>query len=429
MPPDEPSQRSPRRFDFDWLRIGALALLIVTHTAYVYRSLWWRTHSDHAGLWADLLIEALAPWRISIVFFIAGAATRFMLERHDLGGFLHNRTMRLAIPFTMTVIVLVPPMVYLTDPSLRGANYLDFLVHAGLHAREVYGVWVPDLAHVWFLPHILLYGLAASLAWRFARPAFEAACRRIAAAPVAVLVAGLAVCFIIADALLKPVFGRSNMLVDDPVSHVRAIPVFILGLALARPSEFWTRLRAAGSWLFPLAGLLVLAVLGVAAAQTPSPDPARLDGWAGLVDGAYGAVMVFAILGLASRFLARSGPGLSYFGDAIMPIYLMHQPVIIFVTEELRGAGLPLWAEFGLILGLAAGLPLVVYHFLIRPTPFLRIIFGLKAAVPQTRAPTAAPKPGLAAQPFGAASQPASAVQVTRRRKAGPWEQRRGPWK
>ena len=379
-----------RRHDLDWLRIAALVLLILTHTGYVYQTVPWRTQSEHAGLWGDLLIEAIAPWRISIVFFIAGTATRFMLDKHDFGGFLQNRILRLTVPFVMAVIVFVPPMLYISEPQLRGASYLDFFANTGLRAREVLGIWLPDLGHVWFLPYVFLYALIAGLAWFRARSAFEAVQGWINRRPVDVLVAGAALMLIVSDAVLKPIFGRTNMLVDDPAGHVRSIPMFFLGLMLARPSGFWVRLRGAGVWLFPAVMVLIAIAMGLAVLQSQSPDLPGIKQLTGIADGAYGAASVFAILSLASRFLTKPGANLSYFGDAIMPVYLMHQPVIVFVAEALKGAGLPLWAEFGLILGLAFGFPFFIYHFLIRPTPFLRVIFGLKATAP-SRAPTAIP--------------------------------------
>lgn len=384
-----------RRYDLDWLRIAALGLLIVTHVTYAYRSVWWRVHSDHAGLWGDLLVEAMAPWRISIVFFVAGAATRFMLDRHDFPGFVTNRILRLLIPFVMAVVVLVPPMVYIAEPQLRGANYLDFLGGAGLHGREVYGLWVPDWSHVWFLPYVFFYGLLTGILFLL-RPQAKALLDRVAgSAPVFLSVLVLALFLVVSDAMLKPAFGRTNMFVDDPAGHVRSLPAFVLGLMLARPSAFWPRLRKAVRWLARLAGLSFIAVMALTVVQTTSPATPFINQWVGLADGAYGAVMVFLILALASRYFNRSGPGLSYFGDAIMPVYLLHQPIIVFAGEALLHSGLPLWAEFGLILGLSAGLPLVVYHFVIRQTPFLRVLFGLKLSVPHAIVAPVLPLPSL----------------------------------
>jgi hypothetical protein len=73
-------------------------------------------------------------------------------DKMILAGFCRTAP-RLMVPFVMAVIVLVPLMLYISEPQLRGANYLDFLANAGLRSHEVYSVWLPD-RHVWFLPYV-----------------------------------------------------------------------------------------------------------------------------------------------------------------------------------------------------------------------------------------------------------------------------------
>lgn len=382
-----------RRIDFDWLRIIALGLLIVTHTTYVYRTFDWRVNSLHEGLWANLVVEAMAPWRISLVFFIGGAATRFMLEAHDFGGFLRNRAMRLIVPFAMALVVLVPTMTYMADPSVRAhQDYLHFLMGDALRLHTVYGLRVPDFGHVWFLPYLFLYAMMAGLAWRFARDKFMAVNARIAEAPVFLIVAGLAGFFIIANALLAPTFGRSNMLVNDPASHVAGIPPFLLGLMLARAPQFWTELRRVRPILLAVTIGMLPVVMSLAVIQA-QPNAAQIHGLArfvGLGDGVYGAVALFTIVGFASTALNRRAPGLQYFGDAIMPVYLLHQPVIVAAGLTLPNAGLPVWIEYPVMLVIAGGIPLIVYHVLIRPFAPMRILFGVKAHAGGKIAPTAA---------------------------------------
>ena len=387
------ASNSSRRYDLDRLRVCALALLIFTHSLYVYRTDGWRVQSEQAGLWADILISVIAPWRISVVFFIAGAATRFMLERHDFWSFVNNRAMRLFAPFMMALVVLVPVMQYIAAPHSRGTGtYFDFLRGAGFHSHETFGFWLPDFGHVWFLLYAFVYALVAGLIWRLRRSAFRFADRVITAAPVWAVVAVLSFCFVVADAVLEPIFPRTNMFVDDPAGHLRCIAPFILGLFLARPSAFWTRLKAARGWLIPLAlSLFVLSIpLSLKLLLLSGQTKLALVLLEGTASGLYGAAMMFLILSFASALPNRAGPALGYFGDAIMPIYLMHQPVIVFVATALHGAGLPAWAEFGLVLGLAGGFPLLVYHFIIRPTPALRIACGLKATTAR-REPIAQP--------------------------------------
>ena len=159
---------SLRRHDLDWLRVGALGLLIVTHVTYVYRTTGWRIHSEHAGLWGDLVVEAMAPWRMTLVFFIGGVATRFMLQSHELGSFVLNRVLRLGAPFVVAVVVLVPVLWWVTDPTSHAYGYLQYVWHTPLHAHTVFRFHLPDLGHAWFLSYLLAYALLAGLAWRFA---------------------------------------------------------------------------------------------------------------------------------------------------------------------------------------------------------------------------------------------------------------------
>lgn len=366
-----------RRHDLDWLRVGALGLLIVTHATYAYRTTGWRLHSEHAGLWADLLVEALAPWRMSLVFFIGGAATRFMLEGRDLGAFTVNRLMRLGVPFIAAVFLLVPPMWYLTDPLARGHNYLEYAWHTPLHAHTVFGLHVPDLGHVWFLPYLLTYAMLAALAWRFAPVIWRRMESMLDAMPIAALFAGVAAVFVLSDAVLRPIFGRTDMLLDDPAGHVRAIPAFLIGLMLARSERFWDQLRTARLWLIPMALVLMTVAIAAGAGETLSGHT-QASWIAGVADGLYGAAAVLAILATAQTLLNHDSPQLRYLSDAIMPVYLMHEPMIVAAGLVIMGAGLPAWLEYPAILASASLIPLAIYHLAIRRSGPLRIVFGLK---------------------------------------------------
>lgn len=379
------STENQRRHDLDWLRVIALGLLIVTHVTYVYRTTGWRIHSEHAGLWGDLIVEAMAPWRMMLVFFIGGVATRFMLQSHDLAGFALNRVLRLGVPFVMAVVLLVPVMWYVTDPESRGYGYVQYVLHTPLHAHTVFGFHLPDLGHAWFLSYLLVYALLAGLAWRFAQTPWRALEALIARLPVVVILGGLAVLFVWSDAMLRPVFGRTDMLIDDPAGHVRCLPPFVLGMMIARSEEFWRKLSAARVWLVPVSVGLAVAALVVAAEDTLGNH--HMPAWqTGLADGIYGAAAMLAILSLGQAVLNRPSPQLGYLGDAIMPVYLMHQPVIVLAGMVLLRSGLPGWVEYPALLAVTALIPLAVYHVAIRRFGPLRLAFGLKFALHGQRA-------------------------------------------
>jgi peptidoglycan/LPS O-acetylase OafA/YrhL len=366
-----------RRSDLDWLRVGALGLLILTHVTYIYRTTGWRVHSEHAGLWGDLIVEMLAPWRMSLVFFIGGAATRFMLASRDLPTFAVNRFLRLGVPFLMAVVILVPPMWYMTDPLARGSSYIAYVAHTPLHAHTVFGFHLPDLGHVWFLAYLLAYALAAGLTWRLAAPSWMCIEASLGRLPIAALAVGLAALFVISDAVLKPAFGRTDMFLDDPAGHLRALPPFLLGLMLARSESFWPRLQSARSWLTPMAVALMLVAVSIAASDTLSAH--TLPAWqTGLVDGLYGAAALLAILGWASTRLNNDSPQLRYLSDAIMPVYLLHQPIVVAAGLAAERAHLPLLLEYLLVILATLLIPLAIYHVFIRQVGPLRVVFGLK---------------------------------------------------
>ncbi len=242
---------------------------------------------------------------------------------------------------------------------------------------------MPDLGHVWFLPYLLVYSFVTALVWFKAPRTFRTASDWLARRPTILIAAGLAIMFVISDALLKPVYGRSDMFFDDPAGHARCIPAFLLGAMLVRADAFWKRLAKSKRWLGPAAlgiGAVYLSMVGSIPLGETMPA-SRIAAAAGAI---FGAFTILAILGFGSTHLQHESGAMRYFSDAIMPIYLLHQPMIIFSESWLKASHLPVWVELPLILGSASLIPLAIYHFVIRPLPPLRILFGLKAEAPAT---------------------------------------------
>ncbi|MBW8882071.1 MAG: acyltransferase, partial [Asticcacaulis sp.] len=65
-----------RRYDLDWLRLIAFGLLIFYHIGMFYVTWGWHVKSDHAGRAIEPLMRLVNPWRLDLLFFISGVATR-----------------------------------------------------------------------------------------------------------------------------------------------------------------------------------------------------------------------------------------------------------------------------------------------------------------------------------------------------------------
>jgi hypothetical protein len=153
-----------RRFDLDWLRIGAFALLILYHTGMFYVSWDWHVKSRFAGPSLEPLMLSVNPWRLDLLFFISGVATRFLSDRTKPGALARNRFHRLFWPLIFAMFVIVPPQAFLeivtkiNYPDSYWDFYLLYATGQGHWCREDCMI-VPTWNHMWFVAYLLVYSL------------------------------------------------------------------------------------------------------------------------------------------------------------------------------------------------------------------------------------------------------------------------------
>jgi hypothetical protein len=69
---------------------------------------------------------------------------------------------------------------------------------------------------------------------------------------------------------------------------------------------------------------------------------------------------------------------LSHLNEAVLPIYVLHQPILLFSAYYLFPLHLPLPAEAAAITLITAAGCFLIYEVLIRPFALCRFLFGLK---------------------------------------------------
>nr|MDQ3040243.1 acyltransferase family protein [Pseudomonadota bacterium] len=70
-----------RRYDLDWIRVCAFALLVLYHVGMYYVTWDWHVKSPVASATIEPLMLLTSPWRLSLLFLVSGAATAFLLEK------------------------------------------------------------------------------------------------------------------------------------------------------------------------------------------------------------------------------------------------------------------------------------------------------------------------------------------------------------
>ncbi|KQP23068.1 acyltransferase [Pseudorhodoferax sp. Leaf267] len=147
-----------RRYDLDWLRIGAFGLLNGYHVGMLYVP--WAFHVKSAysgGPLTTALMLALNPWRLSLLFVVSGLATGYMMRTLDRNALARRRAWRLGIPLLFSMVVAVVPQVYfeVIDAGRYQGSFLAFWSRY-LRGDQRFRTPIPTWNHLWFVAYLLV---------------------------------------------------------------------------------------------------------------------------------------------------------------------------------------------------------------------------------------------------------------------------------
>jgi glucans biosynthesis protein C len=406
-----------RRYDLDWVRIGAFMLLIFYHVGMYYVSWDWHVKSPYASHTIEPLMLLSSPWRLSLLFLVSGVATAYLLERRGNGGFLGQRSIRLLVPLLFGMAVIVPPQSYLevVEKVSYGGTYFDFLK---LYFTAYHGfcrgsdcLILPTWNHLWFVAYLWVYTVVLYISIR-AIPASVRWLRRV----VDEKLSGIGVLLwptlflSIARIALIPHYPPNHALVADWYNHATYGMTFLLGFALAGARAPWIAIERS-RWI--ALGLAILAWAFIAAYNgfygddlAPTP-PHLLVLLQRVVYSAEQWLAIVAVLGFARRHLVRDNAARRYLTTAIFPVYILHQTVIVVLAHALKSAQLSPAVEGPLLVIVTATASFLGYE-VIRRVRVLRPIFGLSAA------PTTGGTPGRVPSAPGARSVPLPTAHLAR---------------
>jgi glucans biosynthesis protein C len=379
-----------RRYDLDWVRIGAFMLLILYHVGMYYVTWDWHVKSPHASHDIEPLMMLTSPWRLSLLFLVSGVATGYLLARQGTGHFLGQRSTRLLIPLAFGMLVVVPPQSYLQviEQLQYAGSYAEFyrLYITGFHGfcRGGDCLLIPTWNHLWFVAYLWVYTVALYLAVRL-MPRAVPWLRRFAErrlSGVGILLWPLAYLCLI-RIVLAPRFPATHALVGDWYNHALYFGVFLLGFSLAGVRAPWAALERA-RWF--TAGIAVLAwgffaAYAGAYSDDASIPPEALRMFARIVYCAEQWLAIAAVVGFAHRHLTQDSPARRYLTTAIFPVYILHQTVIVVVAHALKPSNLYPPVE-GMLLVLVTVATCFLGYEAIRRVRLLRPLFGLERGPP-----------------------------------------------
>ena len=370
-----------RRAEFDWLRVLALGMLMVFHSALGFSTWTWHVSDPHWSPVLDTFLDFLLRWRVALVFIVSGAALMLALGRRPARIILRERLRRLGIPLLFGMLVVVPPQVYL-ERVQRGqfrGSYLDFIPHI---ADGIYPAGNLSWHHLWFMPYVLALSAILLPLFLWARtadtrrrldPLMQAAAERhlhwLLLIPLAVI-----------QWLLRWQGSDDHTFLTDGHGWLEFAVLMMLGGVLAQWRQVLTAIQNER---------YILLVVGIASYVSlrglwPSigEDPGRLPASESIAWATLSALNLMswtlAALAFLTRWFRTGSPALTYLTEAALPVYILHQTLIVYAVVHLHHVAWPLGVKIALTLGFAFTVSLAGYEFVIRRSRWLRPLFGVK---------------------------------------------------
>ncbi|MEZ5995062.1 MAG: acyltransferase [Hyphomonadaceae bacterium] len=379
-----------RRYDLDWLRIIAFALLILYHVGMFYVTWDWHVKSRAASAAIEPLMMLVNPWRLTLLFLISGAATRFMADKMSVWRFASARMGRLWPPLLLAVFVVVPPQSYYQlvealqtmgqpqSPALDNF-YIKYVTASGHWCREGDCLTTPTYNHMWFVAYLIIYTLVLLPLLPLLRRLPKTAAALISG-PWLFVTPWL---FLFASrAVLFPTFGETHDFRSDWYLHATYFATFLFGFAIAKHGPFFERC-ARWRWLGLVMALASwAAIMGAYSVynETNMPPDWLRQVFRGILELQAWAAIVAAI-GFAHRHLREAdGPLRRLLTQAIFPFYLVHQTIIVVAAYNLDRLEMPLWIEAPALIGITV-LGCWLFFDLGRRLAPLRVWIGLPSKI------------------------------------------------
>ncbi len=396
-----------RRGELDLLRALVVVGLVLFHTTVIFGAGEFPVKAARESAVATAFLAFGATWGMPLLFVISGMGIWYSLRSRGAGGFVRERLRRLLVPLVVGVLTLVPLQLYLgVQRSGEAGSFVGFYrrflqVRPSLDFPFVVKAAAGgtfEAGHLWFL--VCLLGFSLALLPGFVllqRPAGLRLVGRLgglAARPGVVLLLGLPLA-----AVELPLGSEVGHAVWNRYSYALLLAYGYLAAADGRIGEAigrqWRPAMAGAVLLFAAAGPLF-------AAASSHGDPFTATDWGSLafrlLKSIDGWLWVVAILGLARHRMTRRRSGAarrpsadhggvgvagrigSYANEAVLPFYVLHEPIIVAVACLLLPWRIGVPAQLLLISLVSLVMTLLAYDLGVRRTPITRWLFGLKPA-------------------------------------------------
>lgn len=376
------SRDNVRLHYLDWLRVLAILGVVLFHAVHPFDTIDWQIKNNEQSMVITIILIFFDFWGMQLFFLLSGAGSWFALQRRTPRRYASERVKRLLVPFIFGSLILTPLMLYFVWQ--HKARYMSALDYFKFFLKDEVLSFGPPLVkigfHLWFLGFLFTFSILAIPIFIWLKSdtgrKFVTSLARIPERRGGILVFILPIIAI--RLILQPIFPVENDWADFTVYFC----YFVFGYLMYTNVHFvkavyrdWLLLLAIGLGSFTI--LLLILAIGDPFMWVETPYlPQFYLLWSLITFNGWCWALFF--LGLGMHKLDFTNATLKYCQNAILPIFVIHQPVIIAISFYVvqMNAGIPV--KLPIVVFSSAAVSLGLYEFVIQRISPLRIMLGMK---------------------------------------------------
>jgi len=342
-----------RRHDIDWLRVIAIALLLIYHVVIVFQP--WgfyigfiQSLETSDAIWIPMAL--LNVWRIPLLFFVSGMGVCFALRRRDWKQLLMDRAKRILLPLIFGSFFIVPIHVFLFQ------KYYE---------QDI--AYSPGMGHLWFLANIFIY-VTQIIGFAFLKKNYDYKFfnffRRLLKRPYFLYL--FIIPFVLEAELANPEYF--SLYVGTGHGFLIGMLAFFFGfLFIAIGDAFWNAVEK-----IKIASLIIafaLYLIRLFNFDLNGPN---------FLTSVESMNWIFAVFGFGYKYLNKPGKILIYLSQAAYPVYIIHMIFLYLASFIILPLNIPLALKLISIVLLTFTGCIITYDLIIKRVVFLRPLFGLK---------------------------------------------------
>jgi glucans biosynthesis protein C len=378
----ELAMNQTRRYDLDWLRFIAIAILLFFHTGMLFNPWEWHIKNSETSssfrywmIWSHF-------WRMPLLLFISGAGTFMALGKRTPGQFAGERFKRLFIPLVFGMFIVVPPQIYFEHIN-EYTSYWSF--YKTVFNFVAYPKGSFSWHHLWFIAYLFLFSLTAIPLLNYLRSArstnFKAKLENVLTRPAGILFIP-AILILISQIILRPYFPEETHDLKDLGYMFFYGSFFYLGIIVYSTPNLWTSLGVNRKYLLVAALIILVPFYGT---YFHFREFYQLPWTEKQVETIFDVTGIFlswftviTVIAYGQYYLNKPHPWLSKINEGLYPFYILHQTVIIWIGYYICQLDWSISLKYWVVSFLTLASCIGFYLIIIKPFNITRLVFGMK---------------------------------------------------